>query len=100
MTNIDEATGLPELPEGYFWRKVLWGLPAEEVGVVMSERVVATSHTAKVPGRYYRVDTERVVTHGWMVLHSDFKDIGSAVAYAKAFGGARWRVVEVTPEEK
>jgi hypothetical protein len=66
----------------------------------MTERIVAISHPRTVPGRYYRVDTEAIVTKSWMVLCSDFKDIGSAVAYAKAFGGARWRVVEVTPEEK
>lgn len=65
----------------------------------MSERIVAISHPRPAEGRYYRVDTEAVVTKSWMVLHSDFKDIGSAVAYAKAFRGARWRVVEVTPED-
>lgn len=25
MTDIDTATGLPDLPEGYFWRVTDWG---------------------------------------------------------------------------
>lgn len=66
----------------------------------MAERIVATSHPRVAKGATYRVDSEDILTRQWYRVGTMLPDMPAAVAYAKAFGGARWRVVEVVPDKE
>lgn len=64
MTKIDETTGLPELPEGYFWRVIDGYDVGTGLGTYPGVEVVLMKTTTKL--RWFkRVPTNREVGSCW-----------------------------------
>lgn len=58
----------------------------------MTQRIAASSEPITANSHFY-IET-RVDDH-WHTMDGIYADLGSAVAFAKAYGGSAWNVIEV-----
>lgn len=58
----------------------------------MPERIVATSEKKPIGNTFYRIEFDE----DWKRMAGVFPTVTEAVAFAKAYAGMTWRVVEVT----
>lgn len=60
----------------------------------MTKRIVASSRSTKSDARYIIRRSDNY--QGWTTMDGDYPDVNSDIAFAKAYGGPEWVVVEVT----
>lgn len=88
MTKIDPATGLPELPEGYFWR-----IKKDSAGTrthLMKKRAfgISTSvHSRYIFPRYYPTAREAMRGTAQKVLDESWEKVREQVILSKLVGG-------------